>query len=109
MKRVKRGKRENAIKLKETVQSYIIIVGPQITLIEAFYIVIDDITYKVENILQAIDILYKIFQVLNIKYPIGCDQVWLFIQKYVYDRTTKWDKNDKSVMNLMDELQIICV
>jgi len=60
-----------------------------------------------ENALKTVDILFKIFQVLIlillfVKYPPACEQVWLFIQTYVYGRTTKWDKNDKSVMNLID-------
>lgn len=109
MERVKRGKRENAAKLKRTVQPYIIVVGPQFTAIEAFYIIIDNVMYKMENILKAVDILYKIFQILNVKYPTGCEQVWLFIQKYIYGRTTTWDKNDKSVMNLIDELEAVNV
>lgn len=105
MERVKRGKRENAAKLKKTFQPYIIVVGSQFTAVETIYIIIDDVMYNMENILKAVDILYKVFQVLNVKYPTGCEQVWLFIQKYVYGRTTKWDKNDKSVMNLIDELE----
>jgi len=63
--------------------------------------------YKMENALKAVDILYKIFQVLNVKYPPACEQVSLFIQTYAYGRITKWDKNDKSVMNLIDQLKRI--
>ncbi|XP_032689892.1 uncharacterized protein LOC116853124 [Odontomachus brunneus] len=101
---VKRRRRENANKLKETLQPYIIAIGSQLTAIEAFYIIIDDIMYKMENVLKAVDILYKIFQVLNVKYPPACEQIWLFIQKYIYERTTKWDKYSKSVMTLIDNL-----
>lgn len=107
MERVKRRRKETARKLKDTVQPYIIAVGPQLTTVEAFYIIIDDLMYKMDNVLKAIDILYKIFQVINIKYPAGCEQVWLFIQQYIYGRKTKWDKNDKSVMNLIDQLNRI--
>lgn len=107
MERVKRRRRETATKVKETVQPYIIAVGPQLTGIETFYIIIDDIMYKMENVLKAVDFLYKIFQVLNIKYPPACEQVWLFIQKYIYGQTTKWDKYDKSVLNLIDQLKRI--
>lgn len=107
MERVKRQRQKRATKLRETVQPYIIAVGLQITAIEAFYIVIDDIMYKMENVLKAIDILYKIFQILNVKYPSACEQVWLFIQRYIYGRTTKWDKHKKSMMNLIDNLKII--
>lgn len=104
---MKRRRQETATKVKETVQPYIIAVGPQLTAIETFYIIIDDIMYKMENVLKAVDFLYKIFQVLNIKYPPACEQVWLFIQKYIYGRTTKWDKYDKSVLNLIDQLKRI--
>lgn len=84
LEKVKRRRQETATKLKEIVQPYIIVVGLHFTAIEAFYIVIDDVLYKMENVLKAVDILYKIFQVLNVKYPSACEQVWLFIQKYVY-------------------------
>jgi len=107
LEKIKHRKQETATKLKETVQPYIIAVGLHFTAIEAFYIVIDDVMYKMENALKAVDILYKIFQILNVKYPPACEQVWLFIQTYVYGRTTKWDKNDKSVMNLIDQLKRI--
>jgi hypothetical protein len=104
---MKRKRQETANKLKETIKPYIIAVGSDLTAIQAFYIVIDDLMYKMENILMAVDILYKIFQILHIKYPSACEQVWLFIQKCIYGRTTKWDKNDKSVMNLIDHLKRI--
>lgn len=107
MAKVTRRRQETATKLKQTVQPYIIAVGLHLTEIEAFYIVIDDIMYKMENALKAVDILFKIFQVLNIKYPPACEQVWLFIQTYVYGRITKWDKIDKSVMNITDQLKRI--
>lgn len=104
---MKRQKREKSVKLKETLQPYIIAVGPQLTEVNEFYIIIDDVIYKMENALRAVDIVYKIFQVLNIKYPSACEQIWLFIQKYVYGYSTKWDKRDKSVMNLIDKLKRI--
>lgn len=69
LEKVKRRRQETATKLKEIVQPYIIVVGLHFTAIEAFYIVIDDVLYKMENVLKAVDILYKIFQVLNVKYP----------------------------------------
>lgn len=107
LERVKRQRRERYAKLKETVQPYIIAVGSELTTAKEFYIIIDDILYKFENVLRAVDITYKIFQVLHIKYPSACEQIWLFLQKYVYGYTTKWDKHDKSVMNLIDKLQRI--
>jgi len=53
-----------------------------------------------ENALKTVDILYKIFQILNIKYPLTCEDLAVYTN--IYGRTTKWDKIDKSVMNLID-------
>lgn len=84
MERVKRRRQERATKLKETVQPYIIAIGPQLTAIEAFYIIIDDIMYKMENVLKAVDILYKIFQVLNVKYPSACEHRFGYLYKNIF-------------------------
>jgi len=47
------------------VQPFIIIVGPSVREIESYYVVVDDVLYKLDNILKAIDICFKIFMVLD--------------------------------------------
>lgn len=84
--------------VKQTVQPYIIVVGPTLTQIESYYVCIDDIKYEVNNILNAVDICYKAFQVFNAKYSVDCEQIWTFFQKYIYKRGTKFDKNIESVV-----------
>lgn len=104
MERVKRRKQKRAIKQKETLQPYIIAIGSQLTAIETFYIIIDDIMYKMENVLKKMLISCTRSSKFLMSNPSAYEQVWLFIQKYIYGRTTEWDKYDKFVMNLIDFL-----
>lgn len=70
--------------------------------IKSSYIVVEDITYAVkESPVVAMDICFKIFHSLNAKYPEPCEVIWLFIQKAVYNITTKFDKNFVTVSELI--------
>ncbi|KYN00534.1 hypothetical protein ALC62_08692, partial [Cyphomyrmex costatus] len=62
-------RRTKAFQFKQTVQPFIIMVGPSLKEIESYYVIVDDVFYKLDNILKAIDICFKIFMVLDAKYP----------------------------------------
>ncbi|XP_048514049.1 uncharacterized protein LOC125501699 [Athalia rosae] len=96
--------REKMAKIKQPLQPYVIVLGPRLSAIEHSYVNVDETLYLVESPLKAVDICYKIFQVLNATYPPQSEQVWLFLQKYVYKRTTRWDKQVKSVIILTGKL-----
>lgn len=99
-------KRTKALELKQTVQPYIIIVGHSFREIESYYVVVDNILYKLDNILQALDICFKIFMVLDARYPTECEQVWLFLQLYIYKQPTKNDKVIKSVIEFKEKINL---
>lgn len=82
--------RKTAEMLKITLQPYIVILGPSDEVNEA-YVQVDDILYKVANILEAIDVCFKIFHVFEITYPLMSEHIWLLIQKGIYNCNTKWD------------------
>lgn len=90
--------------MKQTVQPFIIIVGPTLRDIENYYVVVDDILYKLNNILQAVDICFKIFMVLDAQYPTECEQIWLFLQQYIYKQQTINDKVIKSVIEFREKI-----
>ncbi|KAL6419292.1 hypothetical protein ACFW04_013932 [Cataglyphis niger] len=83
--------RNRAIALNLTLQPFIIFVGHDDNSINAYYVCIDKILYKIESALKAIDVCYKCFFVLHICYPKECQQVWLLIQKCLYKMTTEYD------------------
>jgi hypothetical protein len=58
---------------------------------KSYYIRFYDVSYKVPTILKSIDITFKIFQVLNLSYPMESNNVWLFIQKQLFKITTPYD------------------
>ncbi|XP_031343011.1 uncharacterized protein LOC116170646 [Photinus pyralis] len=63
-----RIQKEKALAHQQTVQPYIIYVG-SIEDPRAFYIVIDTIYLHFDNPIKAFDILFKIFHIMNAKYP----------------------------------------
>ena len=85
-----------------TVQPYIIAVGSDA--IHAVYVVVDSKKYEVPTVLKAVDICFKAFQALHAAYPVESYPVWIFLQRAVFDITTKWDREVISVNSLLTEL-----
>ena len=81
-------------------QPFVIVVGPTLEAIQASYINLDRILYKVESHLKTVDVCYKIFHPLLAKYPPECEQVWLLIQQNLCNYESKYDKKIKGVLRL---------
>lgn len=90
--------------MKQTLQPFIVIVGQNLRNIDSYYVVVDDVLYKLDNILSAIDTCFKIFMVLDARYPTESEQVWLFLQQYIYKQETQYDKIIKSVIEFREEI-----
>lgn len=87
--------REDYIKkckeLKLTIQPYVIVVGPTLHEISTSYVCIDDVLYNTSSTLEAIDVCFKTFHVLQLQYPTASEHLWFIIQKCLYNFVTKWD------------------
>jgi len=93
-----------------TVQPYVALLcsDPQNEfVVTASYVIINKYTFKVETPLKAIDICFKSFFALNLRYPIQSDHVWEFIQKYFYDITTEQDKKYQCVDNILNDFKLL--
>lgn len=66
--------------------------------------VVNNIYYKLETPLKAVDVCFKSFFALNLHYPMECEQIWLFIQNYFYDIKLESDKNFVFIKTLMNDL-----
>ncbi|KYN00656.1 hypothetical protein ALC62_08565, partial [Cyphomyrmex costatus] len=91
---ITRLREENIRKCKElklTIQPYIIVVGPTLHEITTCYLCIDDTIYNISSTLEAVDICFKTFHVLQLQYPTASEHLWLVIQKCIYKFTTKWN------------------
>ncbi|XP_066594187.1 uncharacterized protein [Prorops nasuta] len=97
-------RRELMKKLNLSVQPFIIIIGPTLTDIESIYVCLDDIIYKLESVLQAVDICFKIFHVFNLKYPPESEHIWQLVQLYIYNIKTVYDKYISQVAELITDM-----
>lgn len=89
--------------LQETCQPVVIIIGETLREYEVL-LSINNFIYKPGNLLKTLDVIFKIFHVLQLKYPAECEHVWNFIQKTVYNMKTDWDKTFVVVEQLISDL-----
>lgn len=71
----------------KSIQPKLLIVG-EIFKIKEIYVYLDDIKYPMLTILNAIDILFKILFIFNLKYPEECKVFYNFIESFLYDLPT---------------------
>ena len=89
-----------------SLQPYIIAVGADWLNIEKAIVVVDNTQYKLGGLIEAVDVLFKIFHATNTCYPEEAYDVWLFIQKGMYGITTKCDDMRKPLRSLLDTVQL---
>ncbi|KYQ53586.1 hypothetical protein ALC60_00113 [Trachymyrmex zeteki] len=100
---IKEEARKHAEMLKITLQPYIIIVGSLYEVKET-YVQVDDILYKTNSTLEAIDVCFKTFHVFQVNYPIMSEHLWMLIQKGIYNFTTKWDYVIPGIEHILNKL-----
>jgi len=79
-----------------TSQPIAVIVGPSFDEITQCFVIINKYRYEVETPLKAIDFILKSCNALNIRYPFEVGQVFMFLQRAVYEFETAWDRQKNS-------------
>lgn len=67
-----------------TVQPLIIVEGFSEVDIKGYYIYFDNTLLKLKSYIESIDICFKIFQVLALKYPQACHNAWLITRTFFF-------------------------
>ena len=93
---------------KQTLQPIPIFVG-NLTCIEAAYVAVNNVLYKVNSSLEALDLCFKLFDALDCAYPEKAKVYWLFIQKCFYLINFPTDKCSRSASTLIGEDHAISV
>lgn len=100
-------RRHTSEERKETCQPVPVVVGDLTIGKLKSFVSCDDILYPIESVLKSVDICYKLYHTLNANYPAESRHTWHFMQKFVYDMTTSYDKTYVSVNELITDLKQI--
>jgi len=90
---------------KTSFQPLICCIGSGPHNLEHFYVYVSGIFYKQPNILSALDLCFKVFFILNLKYPKECVLVWTFVQKYFFDIDLDTDIKSRSLSEFINDLK----
>lgn len=107
MTRIQEQRRTAAANLGITVQPYIIAVGLTMSEVTDLFIAVDTIVYKVPSALEAIDLCFKIYQVLDIEYPCASAHLWYLIERILYGYATKEDNLTSYITETITDMTTI--
>lgn len=97
-------RRDKCAQSSVTPQPFVVVVGASLETISSIFVVVDRIHYKHDSVLAALDTCFKLFFVLQARYPEESAPVWTLIQRGFYQLQTKWDKVYTSVNCVMSDL-----
>lgn len=97
-------RREKLANLQQTLQPFVIIVGPTIEKITTNYVVVDSYFYETATTVEAVDTCFKVIFCLNARYPFESTTVWQFIQHGLYRFKTQFDRNYTTINSLLSSL-----
>ncbi|RXG58064.1 hypothetical protein Avbf_08340 [Armadillidium vulgare] len=97
-------KHEKHSKMSLSMQPFVILQGKDLLNISHCYVLLNDILYGIDSPLKAVENCFKVFHVTYAQYPVECGSVWLFIQEYLFEIETEWDKTVSDVCELISDI-----
>ncbi|XP_067617320.1 uncharacterized protein [Eurosta solidaginis] len=85
-----------------TLQPLILVIGEELKSLESYYIVFDGVLYKVPTFVRALAILFKLFHVFNLKYPIEAKFLYDFMEKYFFKFDCSVNSNLLLLINYLE-------
>ena len=70
--------------IRKSIQPFLLCIGTAIDNITEIYIYFDQIKYGFKLFTRAVDIVFKIFHLFNLKYPEACLTFWTFVEKFFF-------------------------
>nr|XP_019560708.2 uncharacterized protein LOC109429250 [Aedes albopictus] len=83
----------------------IVVVGEDIRGANQFIVCFNDIAYKAETFLKALDITFKIYKAYGIAFPLEATGPWQFIASYFYDFDVPNDRYKARTLMLISTLR----
>lgn len=92
---------------KETLQPIICGVGRSLLQLTEFYVFYGNVFYKLSNVVTCVDVAFKIFHVLNLRYSEDCKNIWLFFQQYFYNIEVKIVEKSTVLVSVLNDMKAI--
>lgn len=92
---------------KQTLQPFICAIGSSIFDFSEFYVYFGSIFYKLKDIKSCVDLSFKIFNSINIKYPQDCQLIWLFIQEYIFEEQVNINEKCTALSTILTDIKNI--
>lgn len=102
MQMIREERTRKSLERKVTIQPYIIVVGPNLLSLNEILLCADEILYKFNSFVSALDTCFKIFHVFNLNYPTESILIWYFLQKQVYEISTPFDVQSPALLEFLN-------
>lgn len=89
------------IRKRENIQPFILGIG-NLNAISQYFIYFDGMLIPFKSFLRSLDILFKIFHVFHLEYPKASENVWFFIEQYLFEINSSSKKHAKLSILLED-------
>ncbi|XP_058831752.1 uncharacterized protein LOC131690190 isoform X2 [Topomyia yanbarensis] len=84
---------------------YIIAIGnTQSQTISGYFVVLESMIFKCNTVVEAVDLLFKIYTVFHLEYAYQCESVLKFIQQYFYNLIYDGTRQDTNVAAFITDL-----
>lgn len=91
-----------AIQRKQTVQPYLLVLGQSLLEPKSFYIFVEDLYHQFSFARKAFDIIFNLFHVLDVNYPVQCQYLYVIIQRCVLYNIVK--NSDDYILEFITKL-----
>lgn len=84
-----------------TVQPYMMFIGPSLNNITGSMVIVNNYEYKCLSVIDSLDFCFKMYQVLDAKYPFQCSHLWYLMQWRLYKYFNKTDPQIPYINDLL--------
>ncbi|XP_011873741.1 PREDICTED: uncharacterized protein LOC105565280 isoform X2 [Vollenhovia emeryi] len=95
------------VKISTSVQPYVLAVGPTWDNISHSHIIVDKVLYTCKNVVEAVELCFKLFHVFHTDYPPESKHVWQLIQQGFYKLFLEdHDVNRRTIIKALADIGI---
>lgn len=90
---------------KEGVKPMIFIIGNSLDEISASFVAVNDVLYKFDSVIQAVDLCFKMMHSMGQQYPGKSKHIWIFLEKTCFQIESENIEEYIAVNSLISDLR----